>query len=116
MPPPDNENGPQSTTSETRPNDLMAANSSPKVQRRPRRRHVLGQTSLPIVEGLLFIGGPGRKTADIEVPNCEWCGRDHRHTCPLPAPALTPTKHADCGASYQVMPKRFRATKRRRAA
>lgn len=96
--------------------DQQATEDIPKVQPRADGRHASRQTSLPIVEGLLFIGGPNRKTADIEVPGCEHCGRDHRHTCPLPAPALTRTKKADCGARYQVMPRRFRAIKRGRRA
>ncbi|QYC44944.1 hypothetical protein Nocox_36950 [Nonomuraea coxensis DSM 45129] len=74
------------------------------------------QASLPIVAGLLFVGGPSRKTADIQVPDCEQCGQDHRHTCPLPPPALTRTKTAECGARYQIVPKRFRATRRGRKA
>ncbi|MFD8559119.1 hypothetical protein ACFV1N_17700 [Streptosporangium canum] len=117
MSPPNSKNGPRSTTSEARLNDQMAANDIPKVQpQADRRTNRGGQTSLPIVAGLLFIGGPGRKTADLMVPECEQCGRDHRHACPLPAPALTKTKRADCGARYQVMPKHLRGTRRGRRA
>ncbi|MEV6980028.1 hypothetical protein AB0M95_02010 [Sphaerisporangium sp. NPDC051017] len=114
---PINKKGPEGrATSHRGQYDQKAANDKATVQRPADKRSIPTQTSLPIVAGVLYVGGPARKTADLMVAGCPVCGRDHRHACPLPAPSLTSTKKPDCGARYQIVPKRAHATRRGRRA
>ncbi|MGV9600799.1 hypothetical protein ACWDR1_29480 [Streptosporangium sandarakinum] len=113
---PGKQNGAQAITPERRLNDQMAANDIPKVQpQADTRTNRGGQTSLPVVAAVAYPPILGMKRALLLVEHCPFCGEWHRHECEWPAPSLM-KKRARCGASYDVMPYRAKATRRGRRA
>lgn len=103
--PPENENGPRSTTSqgrsETNADQTQALRVT--VPRQTDRRHALGQTSLPIVAALAFPPQPGMKLAVLIVEQCPHCDWWHRHSVTWPTKKLL-DRRGRCGGNYTLVP------------
>lgn len=112
--PPNNENGPRSTTSETRPNDQMAAYTKPQGSRSADARHAPRQ--LPLVRSATaYAPAWGMVTVLIVLDHeCE-CGYYHAHRVKAPAPALL-RRTARCGTKYELALHAPRVRRNRRAA
>jgi hypothetical protein len=113
--PPNKKNGPRSTTSETRSNDLMAANDIPKVHNVSDERNTSAQ--LPIVLAATIYTPAYGMTMALVVPDdaCPACGFWHSHRIKYPAPVLVVRK-ARCGQRYELALHAPRPRRSRRAA